>query len=106
MRIFVQHRLGRHDLTVLAESARGRLLIDPGLLQRVQFAIGREPFQRGDFAPDRGHRQDAGADRGTVDDYRTRAALAKTASKLGPLEVEVIAEDIQQWRVRFDIQLV
>ena len=57
MRILVQHGLRRHDLSVLTESALRDLLIDPGLLQRVQLAVRGEPFERGDFTFDGGRRQ-------------------------------------------------
>jgi hypothetical protein len=52
MRILVQQCLRRHDLSVLTESALGDLLINPGLLQRVQPAVRGKPFERGDFTLD------------------------------------------------------
>jgi hypothetical protein len=93
-------------LTVLAESALRDLLIDPCLLQRVQFAIRREAFECRDFTSNRGHRQDAGANRRTVDDYCAGAALAKPAAKPRALQTEVIPEDIEQWGRGFNVHRV
>ena len=50
MRILVQQRLGGHDLPVLAEAALRHLLVNPGLLQRVQLAVLGQSFERGDLA--------------------------------------------------------
>jgi hypothetical protein len=60
MRIFVEQRLCRHDLPVLAESTLRDLLVHPRLLERVQLAVRREPFECGDFTLDGGHGQNAG----------------------------------------------
>ena len=50
LRVFVEQRLGGHDLPVLAEAALRHLLVDPGLLQRMQLAVLGQPFERGDLA--------------------------------------------------------
>jgi hypothetical protein len=49
MRILVEQRLGGEDLPVLAVAARGHLLVDPGLLDRMERAVLGQPFERGDF---------------------------------------------------------
>src|SRR4051812_42780645 len=106
MRSFIQHRLRRHDLSVLTESALRYLLIDPGLLHGIQPAVPRKPFECGDFPLDGRNRRDAGRNRRPVDDYFASAALSESASKPGTSQVEIVAEDIQQRRSRFHIQSV
>ena len=74
---FVEHCLRRKDLPVLAEAALRNLLIDPCLLERVQAAVRGQAFEGGDFASYGRRGQDAGANRGAVDEDGAGAALAK-----------------------------
>src|SRR5579864_9630412 len=103
MRILVEHDLRCEDLPVLTESTLRDLLINPGLLQRMQLPVRRQPFECDDFTPNRRRRRDAGADCRAVDDHCAGAALAKAASKLRPLQAEIIAKDVEQWRGGFEI---
>src|SRR5882724_2858826 len=80
MRILVQKYLRGHDLSVLTESALRDLLVDPGLLQRVQSAVRRKPVEGGDFTLDGRCGRNAGTNCSTVDDYSACAALAKSAA--------------------------
>src|SRR5262249_4398070 len=80
------------------------LFVDPCLLQRVQLALRQESFERGDFALDRGHLHDAGADRRAIDDHGAGPALPEAASKARTLQAEVIAKNVEQRRRWFDIQ--
>ena len=50
VRIPVEQRFRGHDLAVLAIAALRHLLIDPGLLQRIELAVVRKTFERGDLA--------------------------------------------------------
>src|SRR5262249_18700256 len=95
MWIFVQHCLGRHNLSVLTKPALRDLLLDPCLLQWVQLAIRRKAFERGDFAFDRRGRQNTGAHRRAVDDDRAGSALAEPAAKPRALQTEVVPEDVE-----------
>src|SRR5262245_28653352 len=95
MRVLVEQRLGRHDLAVLAEAALRHLLLDPRLLQRMQLAVFRQPFQRGDFASAARRRRPARAHRGAVDDDRARPALAKTTAEPRPLQAEIVAKNVE-----------
>ncbi len=47
------------------------LLVDPGLLHRVQFAVLGESFERGDLAFDSGRRRNTRPNRYTIDDLAT-----------------------------------
>src|SRR6185437_12807447 len=96
MRILVQHCLRRHDLPVLAEAALRRLLVDPRLLERMQLPVRGEPFERRDFATHRRRGQYARAYRRAVNDHSTRAALAKSAAEMRPLQTQVVAENVKQ----------
>src|SRR5712671_7538489 len=73
--IAIEQRFCRHDLTVLAIAALRGLLVDPRLLQRMQFAILGKTFERRDVAACRRDRRDARAHRRAIDDHGTHAAL-------------------------------
>src|SRR6476660_4906417 len=88
MRVLVEHRLGRHDLAVLAEAALRHLLVNPRLLQRMQRAVLRQAFQGGDLAFNAGDRRHARPYGSAVDDDGARTALAKTAAEPRPMQVE------------------
>jgi hypothetical protein len=103
VRVAIEQRLGSDDLAVLAEAALRHLLVDPRLLDRMQPSVRRQPFERGDLGPHRGHRRHAGAHGGAVDDHRARAALPEPASEARPLQAEIVAQDVQQRRRGFDV---
>src|SRR5262249_39524848 len=96
----------RQDLPVLTKPALGDLFIDPSLLERVQPAVRSKPFQGRNFALYRGHRHDAGTNRRAIDEHGTGAALAKSAAKLGSLQPQIIAENIEQRRPGLHIRRV
>jgi hypothetical protein len=72
------------------------LLVDPGLLNRVQLAVFGKALERGDLAFHAGARRDAGSHRDAVDDHRARAALAEPAAEPRTLKADVVAEHVQQ----------
>src|SRR5205085_7819565 len=88
------------------EAALRDLLIDPGLLQRVELAVAREAFECGDFGFHRRRRHHARTNRRTVDDHCACAALPQTAPELGALQPEVVAQHIEQRRGRFNVYRV
>src|SRR5262249_8437930 len=99
-RLLLQQCRGAHDLPGLAIAALRHLLRDPRLLQRMA-GIRREPFDRGHAAPrEILDRVEAGVVRLAVDVYRARAALPGAAAELRPRELEILAQDPQQRRVR------
>ena len=57
-----------------------------------------KPFQSGDSrARHFAHREDAGANGLAVDVDGAGAALREAAPELGRVEVQLVAEDVQQW---------
>ena len=104
VRVAIEQRLRGQDLPVLAEAALRHLLVDPGLLHRVQLAVLRQPFERGDLgALHRGHRPDARPHRLALDEHRAGAALAEAAAEARALQAEVVAQDVEQRRRRVDV---
>src|SRR5207237_1619040 len=60
-----------------------------------------EALKRGDFGlAERVDRRHAGAHWLAVDQHRTGAALGKPAAELGGVETQIIAQHVEQWRVR------
>jgi hypothetical protein len=49
MRVPIEQRLGRHDLTILTIATLRGLLLDPRLLQRMQFPVFRQTLERRHF---------------------------------------------------------
>src|SRR5262249_35287853 len=93
---------------VLAETAEGRLLFDPCLLNRVQCLrrngyasllcpSRRKPFERRDLFTGGGRkRSGAGTDFLTVHQYRTCPALGQAAAELRSRQFEIVSQDIKQ----------
>src|ERR1700680_4540610 len=106
MRILIQQRLGRHDLPVLTKAALRNLLINPCLLQRVELTFFGDSFERGDLTLDGGSRRNTGASRYAIDYHGAQPALTKSATKTWPSQAKIIAQDIEQWGLRIDVQCV
>ena len=99
--VAVEQRFGQHDHAGDAVAALRRLLLNESGLQRVRPLDGAEAFERGDLQlPERADCRDAGAHRGAVDEHHAGAALAKPAAELGGIEAKIIAQHIEQRRVR------
>src|SRR5262245_29874670 len=100
-RIGIEQCLRAHDHAVGAVAALRRLLADEGALERVRFVDRAQPLDGGDTGiaerPDLG---DAGADWPPVGQHRAGAALGKAAAELGAVELEIVAQNIEQRRVR------
>src|SRR5207302_10375846 len=70
-------------------------------LQRVRPLDGTEAFECGDLRlPERADWRDARAHWGAVDEHRAGAALTKPAAELGGIEAKLIAQHVEQRRVR------
>ena len=97
MRIGLQQRFRRHHHATRAVAALRRLFRDERFLHGIGLLRRPDPFNRHDTVPcglpDRRH---AGARDLPVNQHRARAALAQTAAKLWPVQVERIAEQIEQ----------
>ena len=96
----------RADLSRRAVAALERVMVDERLLQRMQRAVRRQAFDRGDLGAvlHDGQRQ-AGIDAPAVDQHRAGAALAVVAALLGAGQVEVVAQRVEQGRPRRDLEL-
>src|SRR5438874_6230692 len=98
----VEQRFGHHDHAGDAVAALYRLLLDESGLQRVRLLDGTDTFERRYLRlPKRADWQDAGTHRGAVDEHRAGAALAKPAAELGAIEAKIIAQHVEQRRIRF-----
>ncbi len=94
----------RHDHAVDAVAALDFLLIYKSLLQLAGLAILAESFQRGDvFACQRADRQQARARGHTIHMHCAGTALAQPAAKFWTLQRKIIAQHLEQWRVRIDV---
>jgi hypothetical protein len=101
----VEQRLRREHLPVLAVAALRDLLVDPRLLDGMERAVGRKPFERRDLdALHRGNGPDAGAHRLALDEHGARPALAQSAPEVRPVQVEVVAQHVQERRRGIDVQ--
>ena len=68
VRVGVEQGDGGHDLAGLAVAALRDLLVDPGLLDRMQAVVPGDALDRGDLAAGgRGDGRHAAADRGAVE---------------------------------------
>ena len=96
-----EQRLGRHDDAVDAVAALHRLLVDERLLQpagrsgRAQALDGGDLVSRG-----RPQRRVAGLHRVAVDQHGAGAAVALAAAEARALQLEVVAQDVDERRVR------
>jgi hypothetical protein len=103
-RIRVEERFCRHHPTVQAVPALKRLLVDERLLHRMWTAGRREPFDGDDLpAGCARHRQRTRAHGAVVDEHRAGAALSESASEAWVVELQRVAQHIEQRTVRLDV---
>ena len=91
-----QQSRSAHELTRLAVTALGHIVLDPGFLQGVAVVFG-QALNRGHFRA--GHRSQgggAGTHRLAVDVHGTSTAQSGAATKLGAGHAEFITQDPQQ----------
>src|SRR6267378_4677042 len=101
-----QQRHCGEDLAALAVSALRHLMLDPGLLHRVELPALRKAFDRHDaLASGCGRRERARAHRLAVHVNGAGAALPDAAAELGTLHVEHVAQQPEQRHLRLDVNL-
>src|SRR5213594_1627304 len=106
LRLVLQQRRHGHDHPGLAVAALGHVVVDPGLLDLVQDAAGREALDRGDLlALRRGDGQHAGADRLAVEVHRAGPAHGDAAAVLGAGEAGLLADRPQKGCAGIDLEL-
>ena len=96
----------RHDLARRAVAALEGVVVDEGLLHRVQRAVAAgQALDRRDL-PALGHggQRQAGQHAAAVDQHRAGAALALVAALLGAGQRQVLAQRIQQGDARVERQ--
>ena len=82
----------RHDLSWRAITALEGVLVDEGLLHRMQLAVLRKPLDGGDVLALGGERQrQTGENTTTFDEYRAGAALAVIAALLAAGQAKMLA---------------
>ena len=104
--IFIQQPLGRHDKARRAETALGRAVENPGMLQRMQAGGRTDALQSGDGGVFRhtAHFGDAGAHHLAVQNHGTGAALALAATHLDAGQLQLPAQHVNQGVVGVDQQ--
>lgn len=97
VRVAIQQRLGGHHHAVDAVAALGGLFVDEGLLQRMGMGGIAESFEGNHLAAHGSlHRGDAGAGGDAIHQHGAGAALAEAAAELGTVQLQVVAQDIEQ----------
>ncbi len=103
----LQQRLRPHHHAGDAIAALRRLLFHEGALDRRRRLDGAEPFQRRHLlAFEQQQRRHAGQHRLAVDDHRAGAALAEPAAEFGGVELDFVAQHVEQRRIRIGFDLV
>src|ERR1700722_10009044 len=95
-RYALQKRRGLHDHAVNAVATLHRLLIDEGLLQGMQPLRRTQPFKRRDIALDPADWINARANRAAVQMHGAGPALAQSATKARPVQLQIISEEVEQ----------
>src|SRR5260221_3932231 len=104
LRLLLEKRRHRHDHSGLAISALRNVVVDPGLLDVVQRAVGGQPFDRGDlFAAGFADQYAAGAHRNAIDMDRASSTLRNAAAVFGAGQPDIFPDRPKQRRIRLDI---
>src|SRR5437764_2500039 len=104
VRVLVEERHGLHDLASLAVATLRHVIVDPGLLDRVQLvALGQAIDGRDVLASNGAHGRDAHAVGHTVDVARARAAEAHATAVLQAVHVEAVTKNPEQFLVLVDV---
>src|SRR3984893_7670167 len=103
----LEQRDGRHDLARGTVAALERVVLDEGLLHRVELAVLRQPFAGGHLVPFAGGcKGQAGEHAPAVQPYRAGAARALVAAFLRSGEPEVLTQRVEQAHARLQNQRV
>src|SRR5258705_13818290 len=106
LRLLFEKRSHRHDHSGLTISALRNVVVDPGLLDFVQRAVGGQTFDRGDlFAAGIADQYATGAHRNAVDVDRAGPALCYAATVFGAGQPDTFPDRPKQRRIRLDIHV-
>ena len=104
LHVLLQQRLGAHHHAGDAIAALGGLFLDEGLLDRRRLFDVAQPLERRYLTTfEQQDRRDAGKYCLAVDHHRAGAALAEAAAIFGGVELEMIAQHIEQRRIGIGI---
>src|SRR6185437_181631 len=107
LRIALQQRLRPHHHAGDAVAALRGLLFHESALDRRRRLDGAEALQRRDLlAFEQQQRRHAGQYRLAVDDHGAGAALAEAATEFRGVEFQVVAEHVEQRRIRIGVDLM
>jgi hypothetical protein len=102
--VIVEQGFGGHDHTADTVAALDGLLVDEGLLNLVHLLGVAQAFDcRDRFILRRADRSDAGTNRVAVHDYSASAALSQSAAELGTVQLQVVAQSVEQRHLRLDV---
>ena len=104
--IGIKQGLGRNDETGGAETALGRTVEDPGVLDGMQIGGRAHTFKggNGSIFGHTVHLDNAGAYNFAVKNYRTSTTLAFAAANLDAGELQLVAQHVHQHIFRFNHQ--
>ena len=106
LRVVLQQVDRRHDHARRAVAALQAVLFPEALLQRVQLAVRRQPFDGRDRRAVGLHREHrAGLRAAAVDEHRAGAALARVAADVRAGEAEMLAQEVHEQQARLDVAL-
>src|ERR1700686_1158524 len=107
LRLVLKQGSRRHHHAALAIAALRHVEIEPGLLHRVQLAVLSERLDGGDLLAADGADGDLARARGdAVDVHGAGAALGDAATVFGAGQSDRVADDPEQWRVGFNVDVV
>ncbi len=105
--ISVEQSFGGHDHPRGAEAALHRPVLNESLLQRMQLAVRSQPLNRFHARSiGAGGLSDAGAHRIAVHDHRAGPAVPLAAAVLGPREMQLVPQHLQQSSLGADLDLM
>ena len=101
----LQHADCGADLAGRAVAALESVVLNEGLLHRVQAANGAQALDGGDFRPVLHHREhEAAVDALAVEQHRARPALPMVAALLRTGELQPLAEEVEERLPRLHLQ--
>ena len=107
MRVRFEQVFRGHQHAGGAEPTLERRVLNERLLQRIQRAVRRgQPLDRADMTAVRGRGQDqTGQNRLAIHQHRARAALPDPAAVLGPGQLQILAQYVEQQIVVGDVEM-
>ncbi len=107
LRIALEQRLRAHHHAGNAKAALRGLLLDESALHRAGIARACRALRASSSRrPCKQQAARGRKDRLAVDHHRARAALAQAAAELGAVELQIVAQNVEQRRLRIGVDIV